>query len=66
VSLEEKVAAAYEKAQTSLDPHDWRVYHALNGALHAERHPPPAPADTSGIPPWSEVSEPGTSEGPLR
>ena len=58
MSLEEKVAAAYERAQTSLDPFDWRVYHALNGALHAEQHPPPPPVIPDDLPPWSQVSRP--------
>jgi hypothetical protein len=48
--LEDAVADAFERAQVSLDPADWHLYHALSGALHAERHPPPEPASTEGIP----------------
>jgi hypothetical protein len=48
--LERAVNDAYERAQTSTNPDDWKVYHALNAALHAERHPPAPPGDTTGIP----------------
>jgi hypothetical protein len=48
--LEAAVVDAFERAQVSLDPADWRLYHALSGALDAERHPPPEPASTEGIP----------------
>jgi hypothetical protein len=49
MSLERAIADAYERAQTSLDPTDWRVYHALNAALHAERAKRHEPGDTSGL-----------------
>jgi hypothetical protein len=53
--LEDAVNEAYERAQTSTDPSDWRLYHALVGALMAERRQPPEPADTTGIPGASEA-----------
>ena len=39
MSLADKVAEAFEKASVSMDPTDWRVFHALQGALLAERAP---------------------------
>jgi hypothetical protein len=60
------------RVQTSCDPTDWRVYHALAAAEQAaareltERWEGSAPADTSDLPPWSQVSEPGMSDrGPF-
>jgi hypothetical protein len=50
MSLEDRVNEAYERAQTSTDPTDWKVYHALQGALAAERAERPEPADVTGIP----------------
>jgi hypothetical protein len=56
VSLEDAANLARERADVSIDPYDHVRANALEGALHAERHPPPAPGDTSDLPPWSQVS----------
>jgi hypothetical protein len=58
VSLEDKVAEAFEKASTSMDPLDWRVFHALQGALLAERAPQHEAADLTGIPSAAEAGYP--------
>jgi hypothetical protein len=47
--LEDAVNQAYERAQTSTDPTDWRVYHALQATLDAERAKGHEPASTEGI-----------------
>jgi hypothetical protein len=68
VSLSEVTAAAFERAQTSCDPWDWTVYHALRAALDAEARAAiraiEPPSDLSGLPKWSEVSKPGTVSWP--
>jgi hypothetical protein len=50
MSLADKVAEAFEKASVSMDPTDWRVYHALQAWLDTERAPQHEPADTTGLP----------------
>ena len=66
MSLVDKVREAYEKAQTSLDPVDWRVYNALDAWLRTVGRPQPEPsAPTVGIPdpPVSRLAIP---RGPLQ
>ena len=57
MSLDDRIAAAFEVADTSLDPTDHAFLHALEAVRHALQNPPPAPGDTSGIEPWSRVSK---------
>jgi hypothetical protein len=68
--LDAAIDRAREVAETSLDPWDWRKLHALEAVkraredrvlLDALSEPDPGVP----FPPWSEVSEPGTSEGPI-
>lgn len=56
MSLEDRAREAREHADRCINPHCHRIALALEGALHAERHPPPPPGDSSDLPPWSEVS----------
>lgn len=58
MSLEEAVKRAREIADRSIDPFDHARANALEGALHAERHPPLPPGDTTGLSKWSEISRP--------
>jgi hypothetical protein len=64
VSLSDKIAAARAKAEATLDPLDWAKLRALEGAETAERYTPPAPGDTTGIAPWTEVSRPESPNAP--
>jgi hypothetical protein len=62
MSLDDRIAAAYEKAQVSTDPTDWRLYHALVAVRAAEiqearRAANPPAGDTGDLPPWSDVSK---------
>jgi hypothetical protein len=45
MTLEEAAKRAREIADTSIDPFDHARANAPEGALHAERHPPPPPGD---------------------
>jgi len=63
MSLEDRAREARKIADRSTDWRDHRVALALEAALHAERHPPPPPASTAGIPPWSAVSRADRAEG---
>lgn len=69
MTLGEAARRAREHAETCIDPSCHRVATALEAALAAERgrrrRGEPIPADAPPIPPWSAVSRPGTSEGPL-
>jgi hypothetical protein len=58
VTLDEAAKRARAKADVSLDPFDHVIANAMEGALHAEQHPPVPPGDTSDLPPWSVVSKP--------
>jgi hypothetical protein len=73
-NLARRIAAAREKADTSLDPADHRYAHALQGAASAEVYRTERAAndeihgtpDPDTFPEWSEISEPGTAErGPF-
>jgi hypothetical protein len=63
--------AAREAAGKSIDPAVHRYNLALQAAVTAaerdldRRLHPPAEPNMDGIPPWSEVSREGESEGPL-
>jgi hypothetical protein len=69
--LREAAEAARELAGRSINPADHAVANALEAAVKVEQNrallaalsEPPTPE--TAPPPWSEVSEPGTSEGPL-
>jgi hypothetical protein len=63
MSLEDRAKAAREHADVCINPSCHMVANALEGALYAERHPPPPPANTVGILPWSAVSAPDPTEG---
>lgn len=66
MALDDRIAEARERAERTLAPEDWMVVRALEGVQTAEQYAPPPPGGTEGIAEWGEVSEPGTSEGPLR
>ncbi len=68
VSLHDAARAARKKADVSLGPRDHQIALALVAAVRAKENwvrlgliEPSNPAP----PPWSEVSEPGTGEGPI-
>jgi hypothetical protein len=69
--LADAIARAREIAEISLDPWDWRKLHALEGVRRARSDAALLDAlsvDCSELPPpprWSEISEPGSTEGPL-
>jgi hypothetical protein len=71
MSLEQPAKAAREHADVCINPSCHRVANALDAAVKAEQDrallaaltEPPTPE--TAPPPWSEVSEPGTFEGPL-
>jgi hypothetical protein len=48
--LEQCVADAYKRAEETLDPADWALFHALSAALEAERAKHHEPASVEGIP----------------
>ena len=67
-NLQRRIDRAYAVAQTSLDPADWRYYHALQGAkdgnatalknaAYALVHGPLG--DVDDLPPWGDITEPG-------
>jgi hypothetical protein len=68
MTLSELAAAARARAEVSIDPHDHAVAAALEAALDAEARAAiratEEPSVLSGIPPWSEVSRPGTVSWP--
>jgi hypothetical protein len=71
MSLDDRIAKAREVAEVSLDPTDHALLHALEAVKRAEeddllREALTEPDPGVPFPKWSEVSEPGTSEGPLR
>jgi hypothetical protein len=71
MSLDDRIAEARKIAETSTDPFDHMVLAALEATARAESDRLLLDALTEpdpGVPfpKWSEVSEPGTSEGPLR
>ena len=68
MSLSDAARRAREIADASTDWRDHRIALALEGAVAAERQAAnfalnPPDGDTSDLPPWSEVSASGTTEG---
>jgi hypothetical protein len=71
MSLSDKAKAAREIADLTGDPYDVVKAEALEGAQRAESDAVllaglSEPDPGVPFPKWSEVSEPGTAEGPLR
>jgi len=62
MSLDDRIAPAREAAERSMDPADWAVVRALEGAQTAQRQKRYEPGDNYGIPPWSAVSTPESPE----
>jgi hypothetical protein len=63
MSLDERIAEAFARADVSLDPTDHAMLHALEAIKGAEIQAAkfaanPPQGDTSDLPPWSEVSKP--------
>jgi hypothetical protein len=69
MSLGDAARRAREHAQVCVNPACHRVALALEAALKAAKWRHDRDHDLSGrtddIPPWSQISRPGTSEGPL-
>ena len=71
MNLREAAKAAREHADGCINPSCHAVANALDGVVLAEQNQalldaltePPTPE--TAPPPWREVSQPGTSEGPI-
>ena len=70
MSLDDRIKRQREVCETSIDPADWALLHALEAIQRAESDAALLRALTRGgpvydAPPWSCVRGHGESEGPL-